>query len=65
MLHGDLDKQEIQRGGYMYIFMIDSLCCTAETSTRLLKNYIPIIKQTKNNLKVAQRLDLDFYQHRK
>ena len=54
MLHGDLDRWEIQKEQDVFIFMIDSPCCTAETSTRLWKNYIPIKSKQKATEKLLR-----------
>ena len=39
---GDLHGTEIQKGRDMCICVADSLCCTAETNTKLQGNYTPI-----------------------
>ena len=39
MLSGDPDERDIQEGGDMCIYMADSLCRMAETSTELWNNF--------------------------
>ena len=39
---GDLNGNEVQKGGDICICMADSFCCTGETNTTLQSNYPPI-----------------------
>ena len=41
MLCGDLTGREIKNEG-IYMYIADSLCCAAETNTKLKSNYTPI-----------------------
>ena len=46
MFCGNLIGKEIQKRGDLFIHVVDSLCCMAETNTTLQRNYTP----TKINL---------------
>ena len=52
---GDLNGNEVQKGGDICTCMADSFCCTVETNTTLQSNYPPIKINLKKEVEIKAK----------